>query len=111
MKITKFMVLVGRGGLCSSIALNPCTITKPLMKDINGPMTIRMAKSINNVMGDNLIPTGVSIAHSSLGERFTAHNVTPDLNPCPPPSVLLKNGRQQSKNTWHWVKRCYSRVA
>ena len=58
MKITKFMVSVGRGGLCSSIALNPCTITKPLRKDINGHMTIRMAKSTNNVMGDNLIPTG-----------------------------------------------------
>ena len=58
MKIMKFMVPVGRGGLCSSIARNPCTITKPLMKDINGHMTIRMAKSTNNVMGDNPFPTG-----------------------------------------------------
>ena len=43
LKIMKFRVPVGRGGLCSSIALNLFIITKPLMKDINGHMTIRMA--------------------------------------------------------------------
>ena len=78
-----------------------------------GHMTIRMAKSTNNVMGDNLIPTG-SLDSPQLF-RGTFHstqcysgNTGP---PTPPLSVLLKNGQQPSKNTWHRVELCYSRVA
>ena len=72
MKIMKFMVPVGRERRCSTIALNPCIITKPLMKDTNGHMAIRMVKCTNNVIGDNLIPTG-SLDSRQLF-RGTFHN-------------------------------------